>query len=88
VGEVEILDSKVREFEGVMLALRQRDGIDYDELMGGMTQSGKNELLGYLLHLRELGFCEPAEHRLALTPRGYLRSNAIIADIIRFIGSQ
>jgi oxygen-independent coproporphyrinogen-3 oxidase len=87
VGEMEVLDSPVLKFEKIMLALRQRDGMDSGELLGGMPQPRKSELLGYLTSLRKLGFCEPAERRLALTPKGYLRSNVIIADIIRLMAN-
>jgi oxygen-independent coproporphyrinogen-3 oxidase len=85
VGEVEILDPSARDLERIMLALRQRAGISPDELMGRISQSARRGLLSYLSEMRALGFCEITSERLALTPRGQLRSNAIISDIARLM---
>jgi oxygen-independent coproporphyrinogen-3 oxidase len=88
VGEVEILHSPVRTIERVMLALRQGTGIACTELLRGTPHSARRRLLAYLSSLRELDLAEQEAERIALTPRGQLRSNVIIADIVRLMEIQ
>ena len=85
MGAVEILHSPERALERIMLALRQREGIACTELLQGISQSARYRLSTYLSGLRRLGLAEQEDERIALTPRGQLRSNVIISDIVRLM---
>jgi oxygen-independent coproporphyrinogen-3 oxidase len=80
VGEIEALDDRIRSMERIMLSLRQPRGVSLSELEGA-----SDRLNDYLEILQRRKFAVEEDGRIALTPRGFLRSNAIIADIIGFM---
>jgi oxygen-independent coproporphyrinogen-3 oxidase len=84
IDNVEELGGIERSSERIMLALRQSRGIDFEELLS-MANSSKIELEEYVSGVADAGYAVLSESRFHLTPRGFLRSNIIITDIIRII---
>jgi len=78
-GEVEILDPEIKLRERIMLGLRTRAGVPVsllEELHG--PEDGWRETAGMLAGQ---GLARLEEGRLALTPRGLLRSTSICAEL-------
>jgi len=84
VEHEELLNSDVQSTEEIMLSLRMTDGLDIDQLMDGVSEGSADGLQVYLSSLFKYGFAKRSASRLVLTPAGMLRSNAVIADIVRF----
>jgi oxygen-independent coproporphyrinogen-3 oxidase len=80
VGEIEVLDDRVRRVEHIMLSLRQPWGMPLSEFED--TGDRLHRYFGFLEH-RNLAVLERGF--FALTPGGLLRSNTIIADILRLM---
>lgn len=81
--DVEMLDHATLLTERIMLSLRMTEGMDMGVLMQGLSEERANRLQTYLSSLFEYGLAERRGAHLALTARGFLKSNAIIADIVR-----
>jgi len=79
----EILDQETLLTERIMLSLRMTEGLDIEALMRGLAEGSVSRLQAYLNSLLEHGLAVTRGSRLVLTATGLLRSNAIIADIVR-----
>jgi oxygen-independent coproporphyrinogen-3 oxidase len=79
----ERLTKEVLFTENVMLSLRMTEGLDIDALMGDVSEGCADRLQAYLCSLFKHGLAMKRDSRLVLTPIGLLRSNAVIADIVR-----
>jgi oxygen-independent coproporphyrinogen-3 oxidase len=82
-GDVEMLDHATLWTERIMLLLRMAEGMDMGVLMQGLSEQRANRLQTYLSSLFEYGLAERRGSHLALTAHGFLKSNTIIADIVR-----
>ena len=79
----EKLDQETLLTERIMLSLRMTEGLDIKALMRNLSERSVSRLQAYINSLLEHGLAETKGSRLLLTATGFLRSNAIIADILR-----
>ncbi len=74
-----------RENEYVMLRLRLCEGVD-ERAFAARFGHGPDVFFGRLSPYCGGGFAKRTERGMALTPRGFLVSNAILADVVEFGG--
>jgi len=85
-AEIEYLSDDIKLSERIMLALRMNNGIAIKELLEETTRENRGKLYGFIHMLCNIGYAEENSERLILTPRGILRSNYIIAELLTLLG--
>lgn len=86
VQETETLTAGVKTRERIMLALRTSAGIAKDELELAAGEERREELGRFFAVLESNGYSSACAGRLALTPKGLFRSNAVIAELWETLG--
>lgn len=71
--------------ERMMLALRLRQGVLFEELMHVIRTECAEKAKRFLRQLCDHSLAEASSGRFALTPRGFLVSNEILSEILTFL---
>jgi coproporphyrinogen III oxidase-like Fe-S oxidoreductase len=86
VREIETLSSGVKTLERIMLSLRTSRGVDKGELAHLACDERREALSRFFDMLEDNGYCLPDERHLVLSPKGFFRSNTIIAELWERLG--
>jgi oxygen-independent coproporphyrinogen-3 oxidase len=81
-SERAVISPSERESERVMLSLRTAKGLD----LSSYPRAAAAE--DFFRRLEGEGLCQKREGRWALTPRGYLVSNAVIVQVLEKLGLE
>ena len=86
LGETERLSAWEKRCERIMLALRMKRGVDMEGITRRAGEEKSKMVADFVAMLKDQGYAQPSMKRLVLTPRGFMRSNSIISELLRIIG--